>query len=76
MLIQFLKKNFCYFSVKPFSTPPYGLDTKPNTSHNEVAPPWQGRSIAGPKLRLVEFSAFLEQQRDPDSVSTKCPLVS
>ncbi|CAE1255864.1 TEAD [Acanthosepion pharaonis] len=53
--------------VKPFSTPPYGLDTKPNTSHNEVAPPWQGRSIAGPKLRLVEFSAFLEQQRDPDS---------
>ncbi|XP_029633364.1 transcriptional enhancer factor TEF-1-like isoform X1 [Octopus sinensis] len=53
--------------VKPFATPPYGLDTKPNTSHNEVSPPWQGRSIAGPKLRLVEFSAFLEHHREPDS---------
>ena len=35
----------------------------------ELQPPRQGRRIAGPKLRLVEFSAFLEQQRDPDSVS-------
>uniref|UniRef100_A0A4W3GFV2 TEA domain transcription factor 1 n=1 Tax=Callorhinchus milii TaxID=7868 RepID=A0A4W3GFV2_CALMI len=30
-------------------------------------PAWQGRSIGTSKLRLVEFSAFLEQQRDPDS---------
>ena len=29
-----------------------------------TAPAWQGRSIAGPKLRLVEFSAFLENQRN------------
>lgn len=34
-----------------------------------AAPAWQGRSIGTSKLRLVEFSAFLEQQRDPDSVS-------
>uniref|UniRef100_A0A673Y0A6 TEA domain family member 1a n=1 Tax=Salmo trutta TaxID=8032 RepID=A0A673Y0A6_SALTR len=32
-----------------------------------TAPAWQGRSIGTTKLRLVEFSAFLEQQRDPDS---------
>lgn len=32
-------------------------------------PAWQGRSIGTAKLRLVEFSAFLEQQRDPDAVS-------
>ena len=32
-------------------------------------PPWEGRAIATHKLRLVEFSAFLEQQRDPDTVS-------
>uniref|UniRef100_A0A8C4I5M4 TEA domain family member 1b n=1 Tax=Dicentrarchus labrax TaxID=13489 RepID=A0A8C4I5M4_DICLA len=32
-----------------------------------TAPAWQGRSIGTSKLRLVEFSAFLEQQRDPDS---------
>uniref|UniRef100_A0A0P6HAC7 Transcriptional enhancer factor TEF-1 n=1 Tax=Daphnia magna TaxID=35525 RepID=A0A0P6HAC7_9CRUS len=30
-------------------------------------PPWEGRAIATHKLRLVEFSAFLEQQRDPDT---------
>ncbi|XP_069125928.1 transcriptional enhancer factor TEF-1-like isoform X2 [Argopecten irradians] len=53
--------------------PPFGasgyIDSKPpNSMNNEmVAPAWQGRSIAGPKVRLVEFSAFLEQQRDPDS---------
>ncbi|XP_033741305.1 transcriptional enhancer factor TEF-1-like isoform X2 [Pecten maximus] len=53
--------------------PPFGasgyIDAKPpNSMNNEmVAPAWQGRSIAGPKVRLVEFSAFLEQQRDPDS---------
>uniref|UniRef100_A0A8B9JQC1 TEA domain transcription factor 1 n=1 Tax=Astyanax mexicanus TaxID=7994 RepID=A0A8B9JQC1_ASTMX len=32
-----------------------------------TVPAWQGRSIGTTKLRLVEFSAFLEQQRDPDS---------
>uniref|UniRef100_A0A8D3BTF4 TEA domain transcription factor 1 n=1 Tax=Scophthalmus maximus TaxID=52904 RepID=A0A8D3BTF4_SCOMX len=32
-----------------------------------TAPAWQGRSIGTSKLRLVEFSAFLEQQRDPDA---------
>lgn len=54
--------------VKPPYGPGYGLDIKPPTSmSNEVQPAWQGRSIAGPKIRLVEFSAFLEQQRDADS---------
>ena len=28
-----------------------------------TSPAWQGRSIGTPKLRLVEFSAFVEQQR-------------
>ncbi|XP_061420254.1 transcriptional enhancer factor TEF-1-like isoform X2 [Lethenteron reissneri] len=32
-----------------------------------VGPAWQGRSIGTSKLRLVEFSAFLEQQRDADT---------
>ncbi|XP_058485094.1 transcriptional enhancer factor TEF-1 isoform X8 [Solea solea] len=32
-----------------------------------TAPAWQGRSIGTSKLRLVEFSAFLEQQRDQDT---------
>lgn len=64
-------RNFFFSSVKPqFGN--YNSDVKPPTSmNNESMPPaWQGRSIAGPKLRLVEFTAFLEQTRDPDTVST------
>ncbi|XP_075234369.1 TEA domain transcription factor 1 homolog scalloped [Lycorma delicatula] len=30
-------------------------------------PPWEGRAIATHKLRLVEFSAFMEHQREPDT---------
>ena len=32
-----------------------------------AGPAWQGRSIATQKLRLVEFSAFVEQQREPET---------
>ncbi|KAM4819816.1 transcriptional enhancer factor TEF-3 [Thomomys bottae] len=31
------------------------------------APPWQGRRVASSKLWMLEFSAFLEHQRDPDT---------
>lgn len=34
------------------------------------AAPWQGRSIASSKLWMLEFSAFLERQQDPDTVSS------
>ena len=62
--------------MKPHYGPGYGLDIKPPTSmSNEVQPAWQNRSIAGPKIRLVEFSAFLEQQRDADSVCTMITLL-
>uniref|UniRef100_A0A8C9XCX8 TEA domain transcription factor 1 n=1 Tax=Sander lucioperca TaxID=283035 RepID=A0A8C9XCX8_SANLU len=40
---------------------------EPTAAPAPTAPAWQGRSIGTSKLRLVEFSAFLEQQRDPDS---------
>lgn len=33
-----------------------------------TVPPWEGRAIATHRLRLVEFSAFMEQQRDTDTV--------
>ena len=35
----------------------------------EIHPAWVGRSIAGPRLRLVDFSAFLEQQLQADTNS-------
>uniref|UniRef100_A0A673MKM7 Transcriptional enhancer factor TEF-1-like n=1 Tax=Sinocyclocheilus rhinocerous TaxID=307959 RepID=A0A673MKM7_9TELE len=40
---------------------------EPPTAPAPTVPVWQGRSIGTSKLRLVEFSAFLEDQRDPDS---------
>uniref|UniRef100_A0A8D0G9Y5 TEA domain transcription factor 1 n=1 Tax=Sphenodon punctatus TaxID=8508 RepID=A0A8D0G9Y5_SPHPU len=40
---------------------------EPASAPAPSVPAWQGRSIGTTKLRLVEFSAFLEQQRDPES---------
>lgn len=66
--------------VKPFAQSPFGMgsETKPGTggmsgllqpapAPSVTVPPWEGRSIATQKLRLVEFSAFMESQRDPDT---------
>ena len=53
-----------FFRVKPFASTGYDLN---KASLSELGPPWQGRSIAGPKLRLVEFSAFLEQRTETES---------
>ncbi|KAJ8790847.1 hypothetical protein J1605_020941 [Eschrichtius robustus] len=40
------------------------------------APPWQGRSVASPKLWMLEFSAFLERQQDPDTAALPFPCGS
>ncbi|KAM8895361.1 transcriptional enhancer factor TEF-1 isoform 6-T6 [Spinachia spinachia] len=59
--------------IKPFTQQAYPI--QPVTTAISIyeptaaptAPAWQGRSIGTSKLRMVEFSAFLEQQRDPDT---------
>ncbi|XP_062868600.1 transcriptional enhancer factor TEF-1 isoform X2 [Trichomycterus rosablanca] len=62
--------------IKPFVQQAYPIQPTVTTaisSYESSAPPaptvpaWQGRSIGTTKLRLVEFSAFLEQQREPES---------
>ncbi|XP_075966176.1 transcriptional enhancer factor TEF-1 isoform X3 [Anarhichas minor] len=61
--------------IKPFTQQAYPIQpvTTAISSYESIAAPaptapaWQGRSIGTSKLRLVEFSAFLEQQRDPDT---------
>ncbi len=35
-------------------------------SQTSAAPSWQGRAIATHKLRMLEFSGFVEQQRDAE----------
>ncbi|XP_068418255.1 tetraspanin-9 isoform X2 [Eschrichtius robustus] len=65
--------------VKPFSQQTYavqpslplpGFESAAGASPSPSAPPappWQGRSVASPKLWMLEFSAFLERQQDPDT---------
>ncbi|XP_062417744.1 transcriptional enhancer factor TEF-1 isoform X8 [Pungitius pungitius] len=59
--------------IKPFTQQAYPIQPVTTAISNyeptaaPTAPAWQGRSIGTSKLRLVEFSAFLEQQRDPDT---------
>ncbi|XP_068171223.1 transcriptional enhancer factor TEF-5-like isoform X4 [Antennarius striatus] len=70
-------------AIKPFAQPPYpslsGPVPQSITSYEPLAPPpaptatavpvWQDRTIASSKLRLLEYSAFMEVQRDPDNYS-------
>ena len=57
-------------SVKPFGQSPFGLgDGKPpmglqTSAVAPVTPAWQGRAIATQRLRLLEFSAYVEQRHD------------
>ncbi|XP_029947673.1 TEA domain family member 3 b isoform X6 [Salarias fasciatus] len=72
-------------AIKPFAHPPYpGLPgpVQPSipTGYETLGPPpapptatavpvWQDRTIASSKLRMLEYSAFMEVQRDPDNYS-------
>uniref|UniRef100_A0A8C7H553 TEA domain transcription factor 4 n=1 Tax=Oncorhynchus kisutch TaxID=8019 RepID=A0A8C7H553_ONCKI len=58
--------------IKPFSQQSYamqasGYESTAGLSMSPGTPPWQGRSIASSKLRMLEFSAFLEQPQDPET---------
>uniref|UniRef100_M3ZYR5 TEA domain transcription factor 4 n=1 Tax=Xiphophorus maculatus TaxID=8083 RepID=M3ZYR5_XIPMA len=44
-----------------------GYESTAGLSMSPGAPPWQGRSIASSKLRMLEFSAFLEQPQDSET---------
>ncbi|KAM7413997.1 hypothetical protein PAMA_019019 [Pampus argenteus] len=64
-------------SIKPFSQQAYSVQTAGTTTISGYEPPtaaqthrepaWHGRSIGTTKLRLVEFSSFLETQRDQEA---------
>uniref|UniRef100_A0A3Q2WTC1 TEA domain transcription factor 4 n=1 Tax=Haplochromis burtoni TaxID=8153 RepID=A0A3Q2WTC1_HAPBU len=62
-------------SIKPFSQQSYAMQASgPGLSMSPGAPPWQGRSIASSKLRMLEFSAFLEQPQDPETADLSVNL--
>uniref|UniRef100_A0A3B4WLM3 TEA domain transcription factor 3 n=1 Tax=Seriola lalandi dorsalis TaxID=1841481 RepID=A0A3B4WLM3_SERLL len=66
-------------SIKPFAQPPYTTLPAPvpaPISYEPLPPPrpaaiaapvWQDRTIASAKLRLLEYSAFMETQRDRET---------
>ncbi|XP_033240920.1 protein scalloped isoform X10 [Drosophila pseudoobscura] len=64
-------QDFYDYSIKPFAQPPYPAG-KPSTAvSGEIEAgipsaqlPWEGRAIATHKFRLLEFTAFMEIQRD------------
>lgn len=66
----------CVFtgSMKPYIAQAYGIPGKPemlspiSSASSSLA--WEGRYIGTSKLRLVEFSAYTDQQLETDSVSS------
>uniref|UniRef100_A0A8C3A2Y4 TEA domain family member 3 b n=1 Tax=Cyclopterus lumpus TaxID=8103 RepID=A0A8C3A2Y4_CYCLU len=53
---------YCFvISYEPLAPPPPPSAT--------AVPVWQDRTIASSKLRMLEYSAFMEVQRDPDNYS-------
>ncbi|XP_067235817.1 transcriptional enhancer factor TEF-3-like isoform X2 [Chanodichthys erythropterus] len=63
----FSQQNFVMQATGPPSIT--GYESATGLSMSSSAPPWQGRSIASSKLRMLEFSAFLEQPQDPETVN-------
>nr|XP_056723717.1 transcriptional enhancer factor TEF-5 isoform X5 [Euleptes europaea] len=67
--------------IKPFTQPAYPIQPPmpPSLASYEplaplppaasAVPVWQDRTIASTKLRLLEYSAFMEVQRDPETYS-------
>ncbi|NIG58792.1 transcriptional enhancer factor TEF-5 [Pontoporia blainvillei] len=57
--------------IKPFAQPAYPVQPPlpPTLSTAASVPVWQDRTIASSRLRLLEYSAFMEVQRDPDTYS-------
>ncbi|XP_041944022.1 TEA domain family member 3 b isoform X2 [Alosa sapidissima] len=62
-----------------FRGPPDSPSSPPRPAYEPLVPPgppaatavpvWQDRTIASSKLRMLEYSAFMEVQRDPDTYS-------
>uniref|UniRef100_A0A671TY38 TEA domain family member 1a n=1 Tax=Sparus aurata TaxID=8175 RepID=A0A671TY38_SPAAU len=65
-------RTTCPFSQQAYSVQTAGTTTisgyePPTAAQTHREPAWQGRSIGTTKLRLVEFSSFLETQRDQEA---------
>lgn len=70
LILMFCLFGFVYCSIKPFSQQPYGgkpataISGEIDAGHPSAQASWEGRAIATSKFRLLEFSAFMEVQRE------------
>ncbi|KFM03269.1 Transcriptional enhancer factor TEF-5, partial [Aptenodytes forsteri] len=56
--------------IKPFAQPAYPIQPPmPPSLATSAVPVWQDRTIASAKLRLLEYSAFMEVPRDAETYS-------
>ncbi|XP_049689086.1 transcriptional enhancer factor TEF-5 isoform X1 [Accipiter gentilis] len=57
--------------IKPFAQPAYPIQPPmpPSLATASAVPVWQDRTIASAKLRLLEYSAFMEVPRDAETYS-------
>uniref|UniRef100_A0A3B3YQX3 TEA domain-containing protein n=1 Tax=Poecilia mexicana TaxID=48701 RepID=A0A3B3YQX3_9TELE len=62
-----LKSHREPFSQQSYAMQASGYESTAGLSMSPGAPPWQGRSIASSRLRMLEFSAFLEQPQDSET---------
>lgn len=66
----YVSLRFFVYSIKPFSQQPYGgkpataISGEIDAGHPSAQASWEGRAIATSKFRLLEFSAFMEVQRE------------
>lgn len=59
----------CFINICECAHPGYEPLAPPPPPSATAVPVWQDRTIASSKLRMLEYSAFMEVQRDPDTVS-------
>uniref|UniRef100_A0A672K432 TEA domain transcription factor 3 n=1 Tax=Sinocyclocheilus grahami TaxID=75366 RepID=A0A672K432_SINGR len=57
----------CWDYINPILS--YEQLPTPHPTSATAMPVWQDRTIASSKLRMLEYSAFMEVQRDPDTYS-------
>lgn len=72
LLVRVIRIDFCNVNCV-FSWLKCVAGYEPLPPHRPAAiaaPVWQDRTIASAKLRLLEYSAFLETQRDRETVQT------
>ncbi|TRY91458.1 hypothetical protein DNTS_027212, partial [Danionella cerebrum] len=67
--LWFSQQNTCSANTTGLPQQHRSFENSAALSMSPSSPPWLGRCISSSRLRMLEFSAFLEQPQDPDMVN-------